>query len=97
MALKKIIAYEGQSFIHSQFGTIQTGNVKSSFEAVCKITAINGDKNKLNFTVLHSGENAQYERPYRFEPSVADGSVNFIKQAYLYLKTLPEFAGATDC
>ena len=25
------------------------------------------------------------------------GSPNFIKQAYLYLKTLPEFSGAEDC
>lgn len=35
-------------------------------------------------------------RQYTFSPSVADGSVNFIKQAYDYLKTLSEYAGATD-
>jgi hypothetical protein len=32
---------------------------------------------------------------FRFTPSM--GADNFIAQAYNYLKTLPEFAGATDC
>ena len=32
-----------------------------------------------------------------FRPSVEEGAENFIKQAYEYLKTLPEFEGATDC
>jgi hypothetical protein len=32
---------------------------------------------------------------YAFKPNL-DGK-NFIAQAYDYLKTLPEFAGATDC
>ena len=32
-----------------------------------------------------------------FNVDVTDGSVNFIKQAYEHLKTLPEFNGATDC
>jgi len=32
---------------------------------------------------------------YSFEPSLS--GKNFIAQAYDYLKTLPEFAGATDC
>lgn len=32
-----------------------------------------------------------------FMPSVADGSENFIKQAYEYVKTLSEFEGATNC
>jgi hypothetical protein len=32
---------------------------------------------------------------YKFIPNL-DGD-NFIKQAYLHLKTLPEFAGAVDC
>ena len=35
------------------------------------------------------------ERSYSFSANL-DGP-NFIKQAYLYLKTLPEFSDATDC
>jgi hypothetical protein len=32
---------------------------------------------------------------YNFVPSLE--GANFIAQAYEYLKTLPEFKGATDC
>jgi hypothetical protein len=35
------------------------------------------------------------ERPYFFAYDI--NGENPIKQAYLYLKTLPEFASATDC
>jgi len=35
------------------------------------------------------------ERPYFFEYNIT--GENPIKQAYEYLKTLPEFANATDC
>jgi hypothetical protein len=37
------------------------------------------------------------QKHYKFTASVSDGAENFIKQAYAHLKTLPEFAGATDC
>ncbi|WP_186111269.1 hypothetical protein [Burkholderia gladioli] len=33
---------------------------------------------------------------YMFIPNLADGSPNVITQAYSYLKTLPDFAGAAD-
>lgn len=97
MALKKIIEVEGQSFIESQIGMVQTGIEKSTFAAVCKITSISGNKTKLIVKVSHVGDVASFESLYSFEPSVADGAENFIKQAYLYLKTLPEFVGAEDC
>ncbi len=97
MSLKKIIEAEGQSVIHSPVGTIQTGIEKVTFAAVCKVTSISGNKAYLDVTVSHVGDVARFERSYSFEPSVADGSPNFIKQAYLYLKTLPEFSGAEDC
>lgn len=32
-----------------------------------------------------------------FDGDFLDSAPNNIKQAYLYLKTLPEFAGAIDC
>jgi hypothetical protein len=34
-------------------------------------------------------------KQYTFSPDL--NGPNFIKQSYEYLKTLPEFAGATDC
>ena len=97
MALKKIIEAEGESYIHSQVGIIQTGIEKTTFAAVCKISSISGSKTKLTVNVSHVGDVARFERLYSFQPSVAEGSENFIKQAYLYLKTLPEFSGAEDC
>jgi hypothetical protein len=97
MALKKIIEVEGESFIQSSVGLVQTGIEKATFAAVCKITSISGNKTRLNVSVLHVGDVARFDRSYSFEPSVAEGSENFIKQAYLYLKTLPEFSGAEDC
>jgi hypothetical protein len=97
MALRKIIEIEGESFIESSVGTFQTGIEKVTFSAVCKITSLSGSKTRLNVRVLHIGDVARFDRSYSFEPSVSEGSPNFIKQAYLYLKTLPEFSGAEDC
>jgi hypothetical protein len=97
MALKKIVEVEGESFIDSEIGTVKTGIEKSTFAAVCKISSITGNKTKLTITVSHIADVATFNRSYVFEPSVADGSENFIKQGYLYLKTLPEFSGAEDC
>jgi hypothetical protein len=97
MSLRKIVEVEGQSFIQSQVGTVQNGIEKITFVAVCKITNVSGNKTSLDVTVSHVGEIAKFDCLYSFEPSVAEGSENFIKQAYLYLKTLPEFSGAEDC
>jgi hypothetical protein len=97
MSLRKIVEVEGESFIQSQIGTIQTGIEKVKFVAVCKITSINGNKSKLIINVLHFCDVASFSHTYSFEPSVAEDAPNFIKQAYLYLKTLPEFSGAEDC
>jgi hypothetical protein len=97
MSLKKNVEVEGQAFIQAPFGIVQNGTKKVLFTAICKITSISGNKNMLNINVSHIGDVSTYERLYSFEPSVADGSPNFIKQAYMYLKTLPEFSGAEDC
>jgi hypothetical protein len=97
MALRKIVEVEGESYIQSSVGAVQTGIEKATFLAICKIASISGNKNRLIVNVSHVGDVASFDRSYSFEPSVAEGSENFIKQAYLYLKTLPEFSGAEDC
>lgn len=66
--------------------------------AYCKIYEISGSKEKINFSVAISAQKdgEQLETGfYSFTPNL-DGQ-NFIAQAYGHLKTLPEFAGATDC
>lgn len=97
MSLKKITEIEGNAFIKSQVGIINNGVQKVTFSAVCKVNFITGNKEELSVNVLHIGDDIKYERTYNFVPSVAEGSPNFIKQAYLYLKTLPEFSSAEDC
>ena len=65
------------------------------------IKSISGTKNQLSMQVaFYSNANKEKiieSKQYRFEPSVSDGSTNFIQQGYEYLKTLPEFADAVDC
>lgn len=62
-----------------------------------RISSITGDKFGMTATVIGISDGAQvYIQDHVFEPDL-DSSDNFIKQAYLHLKTLPEFADATDC
>jgi hypothetical protein len=64
--------------------------------AYWKIDKINGDKNSMSVEICATANGQQVERFVSvFNPSL-DGK-NFIAQAYDYLKTLPEFAGAIDC
>ena len=45
---------------------------------------------------LNGKKPIQVDSSKNFVPSTDDNAPNFIKQAYLYLKTLPEFNDATD-
>lgn len=67
-------------------------------DAYIKVGNINGTKNRFSFTVeVKANEEAPavMEETYSMSPSMDGG--NFVKQAYDYLKTLPEYAGAEDC
>jgi hypothetical protein len=97
MAFRKIIEIEGRSVVETSIGTIDNGIQKLSFPAYIKVTSIVGDKNKVTANVNFKGDAQQFNRQYEVDMSVQDGSVNFIAQIYAHLKTLPEFAGATDC
>lgn len=54
----------------------------------------------LNYYVsqdaYNTGKSFVRQGRYSFVPSIEDTSQNFIKQAYVYLKTLPEFDGVID-
>jgi hypothetical protein len=66
--------------------------------AYCKIYEISGSKENINFSVGISAQKDSEKLDaafYSFVPKL-DGQ-NFIAQAYIHLKTLPEYAGATDC
>ena len=65
-----------------------------------RVDRIDGNKESLIATVglyQNNGTKLISNSTYKFNPSVAADSVNFIQQAYLHLKTLPEFSNATDC
>ena len=97
MALRKIIQVEGEAFINAQSGTISIGQQKTAFNAYCKIISLSCDKLKGRVTVEYAGDNYKMNKTFAIDLSAKDGDQNFIKQAYLQLKTLPEWADATDC
>lgn len=81
MALQKTLTYKGLTIPN----------------AYCKVWRIEGDKTEISFGlgvyVSRDGERI-YSETHTFDYNL-DGE-NPIKQAYEYVKTLPEFAGATD-
>ena len=97
MALRKIIELEGNSVIQTSIGNIQNGIQQVSFSAYITVIGVNSDKNQMIATVNFKGDVQQFNNQYVVPVSVESGSLNFIAQAYAHLKTLPEFAGATDC
>jgi hypothetical protein len=97
MALRKIYEFEGEAFVATPFGQVSLGQQKTAFSAYCKITNINTNLSNANITLECSGENYKILNQYPVVFSVEDDAPNFVRQAYLHLKTLPEFSGATDC
>lgn len=97
MALRKIIEVEGQSIIMTPMATIQNGIQRLSFSAYVKVTSINGNKTQVCASVHFIGDVTEFVKQYQVPVSVEAGSPNFIKQVYVHLKNLPEFAGAEDC
>lgn len=95
MALQKTITISGQGSVFNGESSIPVGDISKDINAYIKVLTVSGSKEKLNITVLFSDGSVNFYRNYNFTPDL-DGH-NFIKQAYLYLKTLPEFADATDC
>ena len=86
MALKQNVIFEKKGF---------NGKLIAQ-DAYWKIENIAGNKNQMHIEIYASVDGEQIQRVVStFTPSL-DGS-NFIAQAYEHLKTLPEFAGATDC
>jgi hypothetical protein len=97
MALKKIIELEGDTFLNTPYGRIKTGQSKVAIVAYIKVQNVSGDKNNIDVNVIFTDNNIQFNKNYAFPASVVDGAPNYIKQAYAYLKTLPEFENSEDC
>ena len=66
--------------------------------AYIKVDSVNGNKDTMAASVVFFDQKDGvkcYENTYAFAHSLEDKNV--IQQAYLYLKTLPEFENAEDC
>jgi hypothetical protein len=97
MALKKLINVEGEALVNTPFGVVSIGEQKTAFQAYCKITQITGNKQKGEITVEMKADSYKVINKYVINFSTENDSANFIKQAYLELKKMPEWADATDC
>lgn len=68
-------------------------------DAYIRVERIEGSKQEMTvyLAILKSQEEKRplVLKAYKFVPNLYGD--NFIKQAYMHLKTLLEFAGATDC
>ena len=67
-------------------------------DAYIKVQTVFCTKSDMNINVLiHKEQNGLVVDARQYFSSLDLNGFNPIKQAYDYLKTLPEFAGATDC
>ena len=102
MALKKSFTFNGIGRVEVDGIVFEKGAETYIMpEAYIKIESLTGTKEMMSFDVSFTSQNNGAIRnknfSYSFVPAVSEGSENFIKQAYEYLKTLPDFAGATNC
>lgn len=78
--------------------TGMTLNVEKQINAYLKIKSLSGGKDGMTISLgVQSNGQSQpiMTKQYSFTPLIESGD-NFIKQAYLYLKTLEEFSNAED-
>jgi hypothetical protein len=73
-------------------------------QSYARIESVVGNKSLMSLILgyyvnrdsIALGKSVLIAESYEFVPSVEDGSANFLKQGYEYLKTLPEFSEAVD-
>jgi hypothetical protein len=106
MALRKTWTVQAGLMIKASVLGVAASQIASKFVALAqdfvvenayiKIANIYGDKNRmlLKYSVI-VGTTEIDSGHASFVPSLQGN--NFIAQGYDHLKTLPEFAGATDC
>lgn len=95
MALRKTISLEGVVNVMTEYGPIPDGKKSVLLNAYIKVENVAASKNSAQATVSFTDNGKAIKKGYAFSPNM-DGE-NFIKQAYLHIKTLPELAGAEDC
>jgi len=94
MGLKKTFVGTGTATVQTPFGQLEAGQSVYEKEVLCLVTNAIVEREKTSFFVHFTGENVDSVSEYAFTTDL--NGPNAIKQAYLYLKTLPEFEGAED-
>lgn len=98
MALKKNIEISGNLVFQTSFGEIKKTQTTELIEAIIRVDGVTGTKKYVDATIKFDClNNIEFTKIYSVPVSVEDKSPNFIKQVYLELKKLPEFANAEDC
>ena len=95
MALQKTLNLPASLTAKGEFGEIVQEKEPVAFDAYIKVETVTGNKFQVASTISLTDNKKVFYRTYEFSPDLA--GPNFIAQAYLHLKTLPEFSDATDC
>lgn len=97
MALRKSYSINGNASVSIGGTRIDVENFVGSInDAYIKIDSLTAHKSNLTlFVGIYQDGKKKGNSVVSFKGTL-DGD-NFIKQGYLHLKTLPEFAGAQDC
>ena len=99
MAIQKNIEISGRNVIHAEHSVVDIGNISKNFNCYIKVNSVSSTKdNATAFVQFNDIEHNNYyifDKKYNFNIDLEGG--NPIKQAYLHLKTLPEFVDAVDC
>lgn len=95
MALMITKTIVGQAVIKKDYLVTTPNDIDVSDNLYVKVERIITTKEAANAVVSFTGNNINGVNNYEFRVSL-EGE-NFIRQAYLHLKTLPEFADAEDC
>jgi hypothetical protein len=99
MAFKSTIQITGNKVINGANFSYNLGQEALETEPLyVKVQSISGNKNQLTTTVVFISEADSTTVLYRDYQFLLDlEGPNPIKQAYQFLKTLPEFSDAVDC
>lgn len=95
MALNSKFNFFGKLKLHTQNGVVDIENKTLSLDCYIKVQNVKADKENAVADVIFKSGESLFTNFYKFPLDLIGG--NPIKQAYEHLKTLPEFAGATDC
>jgi hypothetical protein len=97
MALLATINELAPAFASTSLGPVELDKHQFSIQDVyVKVESVLSNKKEMTVTVSFTHKNNKLTERF-FESSLDLEGPNPIKQAYQFLKTLPEFSDATDC